>query len=127
MNRKVVVVDDNMFDIAMLRRGLRAAGADVDLIVVSDSGEALGVIADEEPALTIVDVSMPSPDGFAVLSALRSDGRMNEIRVLMLSGSTSTTDRIKAEQLGVNWYRVKPGTLDGYRDLGAEIINFVQD
>ncbi|MCY0094464.1 response regulator [Hoeflea ulvae] len=127
MKKKVVVVDDNMFDISMLRRGLRAAGADVDLIEVSDSGQAINVIASEVPALAIVDLSMPEPDGFAVLSAVRSDERMNETRVMMLSGSTSMPDREKAEDLGVNWYRVKPDSLDGYRDLGSEIMEFVHD
>jgi CheY-like chemotaxis protein len=125
MTKKVVVVDDNLFDISMLRRGLRAAGADVDLIEVSDSGKAMSVIADQGPVLAIVDLSMPQPDGFAVLSAVRADERLNDIRVLMLSGSTSAPDRQKAEHLGVNWYRVKPDSLDGYRDLGSEIMGFV--
>ncbi|AKI01192.1 Response regulator receiver domain protein [Hoeflea sp. IMCC20628] len=125
MTKKVVVVDDNLFDISMLRRGLRAAGADVDLIEVSDSAMAMKVIASEGPALAIVDLSMPEPDGFAVLSAVRSDERLGDIRVLMLSGSTSVPDLQKAEDLGVNWYRVKPDSLDGYRDLGSEIMEFV--
>ncbi|MEP3437448.1 MAG: response regulator [Hoeflea sp.] len=125
MTKKVVVVDDNEFDISMLRRGLNTAGADIDLIEVNDSGKAVSVISSEEPVLAILDVSMPVLDGFEVLSAVRAHARLTEIRVLMLSGSTSVTDRHKAEQLGVNWYRVKPETLDGYRQLGTEIIDFV--
>ncbi len=85
----------------------------------------MSVIADQGPVLAIVDLSMPQPDGFAVLSAVRADERLNDIRVLMLSGSTWAPDRQKAELLGVNWYRVKPDTLDGYRDLGSEIMGFV--
>ena len=126
MNKKVVVVDDSEFDISMLRRGLRTAGADIDLIEVNDSGKAVSIISSEEPVLAILDVSMPVMDGFDVLSAVRLDDRLQEMRVLMLSGSTSVTDRLKAEQMGVDWYRVKPETLDGYYQLGAEIIKLVQ-
>jgi two-component system chemotaxis response regulator CheY len=121
MNKKIVVVDDDLFDISMLRRGIKAAGVDVDIVTVSDSSNAIPVLRDENPDLAILDLKMPRPDGFDVLSALRSDKGMAGLKVLMLSGSTSAIDQERARTLGVNWYRVKPESLDGYRRLGAEI------
>lgn len=124
MSRKIVVVDDDKFDISMLCRGIQAAGVDIEIVSVNDSNHAIPVLRNEHPDLAVLDLRMPPPDGFGVLEALRSDASVSGLKVLMLSGSPSLSDKQRAEELGVNWYRVKPGTLDGYRQLGAEIYQF---
>ncbi|WP_299870589.1 response regulator [uncultured Hoeflea sp.] len=127
MNRKIVVVDDDLFDISMLRRGIKAAGAAIDVVAVNNSSQAIRVLREENPDLAVLDLKMPAPDGFGVLAELRSDDSVADLKVLMLSGSTSASDRQKAEALGVNWYRVKPESLDGYRQLGEELSEFTKD
>lgn len=121
MNKKIVVVDDDLFDISMLRRGIKAAGVELEVVAVNNSSHALRVLREENPDLAVLDLKMPAPDGFRVLAELRSDDSVADLKVLILSGSTSVSDRKKAEALGVNWYRVKPESLDGYRQLGEEL------
>lgn len=127
MNRKIVVVDDDLFDISMLRRGIKAAGVEIDVVAVNNSSEAIRVLREEAPDLAVLDLKMPTPDGFGVLEELRADDNVADLKVLMLSGSTSASDRQKAEALGVNWYRVKPESLDGYRQLGEELSELTKD
>ncbi|MCY0146358.1 response regulator [Hoeflea sp. G2-23] len=124
MNKKIVVIDDDQFDISMLRRGLEAAEIEIDVVSVIDSRSAVRVIRDENPDLAVVDLSMPHPNGFVVLAEVRADVHISHIKALILSGSTSVHDERKAHQLGANWYRVKPETLHGYRLLAAEISEF---
>lgn len=121
MAKKIVVVDDDLFDISMLRRGIEAAGVDIEIVTVIESNRALTVLRDEHPDLAVLDLWMPQPDGLGVLEAVRADDVVAGLKVLMLSGSTSVSDKQRAEKMGVNWYRVKPGSLDGYRQLGEEI------
>ncbi|WP_417426313.1 response regulator [Hoeflea sp.] len=124
MNKKIVVIDDDQFDISMLRRGFEAADVEIELVSVIDSRRAVCVIRDENPDLAVVDLSMPHPNGFVVLAGVRADAQISHLKAMILSGSTSVHDEHKAHQLGANWYRVKPETLQGYRLLAAEIGEF---
>jgi two-component system KDP operon response regulator KdpE len=57
------------------------------------------------PEVVIMELDLPDMDGFAVLQAIRE---WSEAPILILSGRTSTADKVRALDAGANDYMVKP-------------------
>jgi DNA-binding response OmpR family regulator len=71
----------------------------------SDGDEALRLFDRVQPDLVILDISMPPPDGFQVCRQIRETSK---VPVIMLTGHSSTADKIKAFDLGADDYLTKP-------------------
>ena len=74
---RILVVDDEPHIVSLVTRALRAEG--FDTVSVDDGQEALDAAQGDDIDLVILDVGLPSMDGFDVLRALRAQGgRMPE-------------------------------------------------
>jgi DNA-binding response OmpR family regulator len=111
---QLLVVDDEPRLLAMLERGLTAQGFDVT--VASSADRALALARTDVPALAILDVNMPGPNGFELLEALR--GVAPGLPVIMLTARSDVEDRIHGLELGAVDYVVKPFA---FRELTARI------
>jgi DNA-binding NarL/FixJ family response regulator len=103
--RVLIVDDDPLFRLAV---ATALAGDEGLEFLVSEAGDgeaALAVIAAEEPAVVLLDLTMPRLDGHAV--ARRVKERWPQIRVVVLTGSDSADDRRRAEQAGVDAFLEK--------------------
>ncbi|HWM09924.1 MAG TPA: response regulator [Solirubrobacteraceae bacterium] len=106
---KVLVVDDNGTNRAIVEAYLRSGG--VDCAVTESGGEALTVMhaaarAGEPFAVVVLDAQMPEMDGLDLAAAIRQAPSLRAARLVML---TSTGDhRSRARELGVAAYLTKP-------------------
>lgn len=102
---RLVVVDDH----ALFRRGLVGLLADMaEFEVVGEAAngrEALGVIAQAQPDLVLLDVNMPEMDGIGVVQHLRA--QKSSPRVLMLTISQNDADLFGAIRAGADGYILK--------------------
>ncbi len=104
MNRQMVlVVDDEAPMRKYVSMNLKARGFDV--LTASDGTEALKLAAERPLDLLILDIGMPGPDGFEVLTAVRRD---MEVPVIMLSARGREIDKVRALDLGADDYLTKP-------------------
>lgn len=99
----VVVVDDEAPLQKYVSTNLRARGYDVR--IAGDGAEAMKVLEETVPALVILDINMPGPDGFAVLEWIR---RQMDVPVIMLSARGREGDKVRALNLGADDYLTKP-------------------
>ena len=86
MTIRVAIVDDH----AMMRagyRGMLAAERDIEVVAEGESGEdALRIVREQQPAVLILDVSMPGMSGIEVTHRLaRVDSPTRIVIVTMLS------------------------------------------
>ncbi len=104
--RNVIVVDDDVILREVMTEQLSALGWRV---VTADNGEsAIGVIANEQLGLAVVDISMPKLDGFGLLRHIRQNSRSADLPVIVC---TSHNDREPIEQayrLGASSFVTKP-------------------
>lgn len=105
---KILVVDDEQAVRESLRRSLQFNGYDV--FQARDGVEALAVINQERPDLTILDVMMPMLDGLGVCRELRSTGYDRPI--LMLTARDGVSDRVAGLDAGADDYLPKPFALE---------------
>ncbi|MFL7791831.1 MAG: ATP-binding protein [Anaerolineae bacterium] len=91
----VLVVDDDP-QARELYKGLVAKGFPGYAIrTASDGAAALGVMAEENPCLVILDLMMPEMNGFEVLDWMRASEQTRQTPVLVLTGRMLTLEDIK--------------------------------
>ncbi len=103
----IVIADDN----ADMREYLtHLLGKHYIIHAVRDGIEAIEAARRLRPALVLADVMMPGSDGFAVLSAIRSDEALRSTPVILLSARAGEESRVEGLQAGADDYLVKPFT-----------------
>ena len=102
----VLVVDDDAVSRHVLSQALGSAG--LPTVVVSSGTEALDWLAAHDPALVLLDLVMPPPDGYAVLRSVRSDPRTRDAPVVVLTALDSDEDVARAFDLGADDFVRKP-------------------
>jgi len=101
---KILVIEDEVKTAKFLKKGLEEAGFVVD--VAEDGLEGLHLARELEFELIILDVMLPSLDGWQVLTRLRQAGR--RALVLFLTARDAVHERVRGFELGADDYLVKP-------------------
>jgi len=95
---RVLIIDDDLLILPLVRHHLRPIGAEVHLAM----GGHAGVLAARErrPDLILLDVEMPDVSGFEVCRMLRQDPRTNAVPIVFLTASTDGADVAQCFELG---------------------------
>jgi len=103
-NLRIAVIDDDFVIQELIKNTFQKAGAFV--FTYSDGDEFLAVADKEAFDLAFLDLNMPRVNGFEVLKVLQT----RDIRypVIVLSAVTQRETVIKAFQMGIKSYLVKP-------------------
>ena len=104
---RVLVVDDEPQILRALRINLRARGYDVE--IAPDGAQALRVAAKQQPDLVVLDLGLPDMDGVEVIHGLRG---WTSVPIIVLSGRTSSSDKVAALDAGADDYVTKPFGVD---------------
>jgi CheY-like chemotaxis protein len=72
------------------------------------------------PRLIVIDLDMPTVNGRAVVSILKSDERFKGIPAIILTGNEALQDRLL--DLGADGYYVKPIDLMALKNLMSDIM-----
>ena len=125
VNVNLLVVEDNDFDLRMLRRAMRTAGLEMPMRVAANGIEALEILRGDDgesglprPNLVLLDINMPKMDGHTFLQHLRHDGALRDLVVFIHTTSAAPEDIRQAYDQHVAGYIVKEGQIDSsVRDL----------
>jgi two-component system, OmpR family, copper resistance phosphate regulon response regulator CusR len=101
---RILIIEDEIKTAKFLKKGFSEAGYVVD---VAENGlEGLHLAQEMEFDLVILDVMLPTLDGWQVLSRLRKAGRQTP--VLFLTARDAVHERVRGFELGADDYMVKP-------------------
>jgi len=114
---KIVVIEDDLTFLDLLRVHLASAGHEVQ--IAEDAVLGLRAIIDNAPDLILLDLSVPYLDGFEMIAALRSDPATRDIPVIVLTGRGDDETYTEARRLGAAQLLTKPVE----RDLLIKAIN----
>ncbi len=103
MKTHVLIVDDELSIIKLLRANLESEGYKVSAAM--DGFDALNLFELEPPEVVILDITMPKMDGFQVLERIRE---WSHIPIIMLSARGMEDDKVKSLDLGADDYITKP-------------------
>ena len=114
----VMVVDDSITMRKVTSRVL--ARHDMEVVTAKDGVDAVEQLQERIPDIMLLDIEMPRMDGFEVAGHMKSDSRLKNIPIIMITSRTGEKHRQRAMELGVNRYLGKP-----YQE--ADLLENVQD
>ena len=101
---RLLIVEDDIKIAALIEKGMREAGFQVDVCHDGNSGLRQGLTGHYDAA--VIDIMLPGLDGLQVIEQLRE--QRVSTPVLILSARQSVDDRIRGLQRGGDDYMVKP-------------------
>ncbi len=112
---KALIVDDSRAMRVILSGLMRGLGFDVS--EARHGREALAHLnANTDTALALVDWNMPEMNGLELVKAVRRDERFGDLRIVMVTTETETSQVVKAIEAGASEYVMKPFTRDIIED-----------
>jgi CheY-like chemotaxis protein len=121
----IFLVEDNATDVELFRLALREACVDCELILFEDGGEIIdyllepdGALPRARPDLIMLDLNLPKNSGLEVLQAIRQAPSFADVRVAVLTSSSSPRERAKLAAFNVREFIVKLPDLDAYLNVG---------
>lgn len=121
----IIVVEDNLLDVYLIRWVLNAHELPYDLQVIDNGDHAMYYIdqfAQQErsasPTIILLDLNLPQRDGKEILQLVKGIPHGSDIRVVVVTSSNNPADRQETLALGADAYFVKPYHLTEFMQLG---------
>lgn len=118
MNKKVLIVEDDIALFNMYSVELKIKGHDV--LNVNDGLQALPKAKEYKPDIILLDIMLPGMNGLNILTELKSDPLTSEIPVIMLTNYGSEDNIKKALESGATDYIMK------YKILPSELSEKIE-
>ena len=113
MSHRILVVDDNETNLDLVSRILQLEGYEV--VTAENGAMALQKVGSIKVDMAVLDIMMPSMDGFDLCRRLRQLPACADIPVIMLTASSGEEEKVQAEEAGANVLFGKPFDMDTLR------------
>jgi PAS domain S-box-containing protein len=104
---RILVVDDNVDAAQSLALLLRAYGHEV-VDVVHDGPSAVEAIRTKKPSVVLLDIGLPGMNGYEVAQRVHEQEIEPPPHLIAVTGYGLESDRLRARQVGIGHYIVKP-------------------
>jgi len=128
---EVLLVEDDPGDVLMTQEAFEEHKVRNRLSVVSDGVDALAYLRKEEPFtdavrpdLILLDLNLPRRDGREVLAEIKSDPKLCQIPVVVLTTSQADEDVLRSYRLHANAYVTKPVDFEQFIGVVRRIDEF---
>ena len=103
---KILYVEDNPDNVYMLTRRLKKKG--FELIIAGDGQEGIDKAIEENPDLILMDLSLPTMDGWTATAKIKEIEQVKDIPIIALSAHAMPEHRDRALKAGCTDYDTKP-------------------
>ena len=103
---KILYVEDNPDNVYMLSRRLKKKG--FELIIAGDGQEGIDKAIKESPDLILMDLSLPTMDGWTATAEIKKIEEVKDIPIIALSAHAMPEHRDRAIKAGCSDYDTKP-------------------
>jgi signal transduction histidine kinase/CheY-like chemotaxis protein len=110
--RRILLVEDDLDTIEMMRLALRRLGYAVD--IAANGYEALSLARRWRPEAIVLDLRLPGMDGYEALAHLKRSLNTQDIPIIVISAHAADPEREgkRLRTLGANSFLVKPFSVD---------------
>jgi CheY-like chemotaxis protein len=127
----VVVIDDNLGDLFLVKEAIRREGLDCNVVSLRDGAQAIMFLCGPEavsnrPDCILLDINLPKVRGDEVLKAIREHPNLASVPVLVWSSSLSSETQAMRGQAGVTHFIEKSIELHEFLAVGAKIRSLLE-
>jgi PAS domain S-box-containing protein len=105
-NARILLVEDNTFNQQIALEMLEEVGSSVCL--AANGMEALELLRQTAFDCVLMDVQMPLMDGLEATRRIRADPRLADMRVLAMTATATSEDRVRCIEAGMDDFISKP-------------------
>jgi len=117
----ILILDDEQKHLFAIRDYLRYKGFNV--FVSNSPLKALSIIEKTHPDLLVLDIMMPSMNGYRFIKKLKASNYVSHMPFIFLTSKGMTQDRIKGYKIGCSGYISKPFDPDELVVMITNILN----
>ncbi len=121
MGKRIFIADDESGFVSTLRSRLEFEGFVVTTAV--DGKEALQRITDEKPDLILLDIMMPTMNGYQVCRELKTNADTRPIPVLKQTAKSQERDKSWGKEAGADDYVTKPFDMEDLIETIGGLLN----
>ena len=128
---EVLLVEDDPGDVVLIQEAFEDNKVRNRLHCVSDGVDALRFLRRQDefadaprPDLILLDLNLPRKDGREVLAEVKTDERLQQIPVVVLTTSKLEEDVLRSYKLHANAYVTKPVDFDRFIEVVRQIDEF---
>ena len=115
---QVMLVEDNLGDVTLIAEAFKGSKRPLQITRAKDGEQAMEYLTGRNgrckvrPDIILLDLNMPKKTGLEVLGEIKSDPKLKDIPVVILTNSKLEEDVRQAYESQANFYMVKPHDLD---------------
>ncbi len=123
----ILIVDDSATVRAVISKALKLAGVPINELYQAGNGrEALDALQKDWIDLVFCDISMPVMDGEQLVEAMKANGMIETIPVVIVSSAGSEPRVARLRENGVRDYIQKPFTPERIREVVDQVMGAVE-
>ena len=104
---RILIVEDSPTMRQLLVFALKRL-KNADIVEAQDGMDGLRKVTSDHFDLALVDINMPVMDGLKLISLIRGEENLREMRICVITTEGAKEDRERALALGANEYLTKP-------------------
>ena len=106
MSKRILVVEDHADNRQIIRDML--APTDYEITEAETGEEALAAIAKQRPDLILMDIQLPTMDGYTATSRIKANPALKSIPIIAVTSYALSGEEQKARAAGCDEYVPKP-------------------
>lgn len=130
MNKAITILicDDDEDDVYLLKSVMEECGIKNPIVYAKNGLEAIANLnsptLQNKIGLVLLDLNMPKMDGREVLKAVKSDGLLRRIPIVILTTSSASEDIDNCYLMGANCFITKPASYENFNDTVKTLLKF---
>jgi len=120
MPKQILLVEDSVTMQKVVQ--ITFAREDYQITATTSVDEALAKCREQRPDIVLADASLPGKTGYELAAALRSDGALKDVPVLLMTGHFNPYDEPRAQKSGIDAHIVKPFDTQSLLDKVSTLV-----
>ena len=118
---RVLIVDDHDFNLKLLERLLELEGREVRAAASLAAAEQ--ALAEEQPAMIVIDLNLPDGSGLDLTRRLKSEARTASIPIVACTAAVMQSDEQRALEAGCDAFVAKPIDVEYFSTVVSSMLS----
>ena len=127
----ILVAEDDEVDVMNIKRAFKKNNMKNPVFYAKNGIEAWEILSKKsedggvpKPKVVLLDINMPKMNGLELLAKIRADEELKSLSVFMLTTSDDDSDKLRAHNLNVAGYIIKPVNFEKFVAAVATLNNY---